>query len=141
MGSTKSRKWVTIEESDSVHQVTIVDESAVINIVNTVILASYQNVSTVEDDTIAEDSVAVVDSMVDWIAVQQGRSINNATIEDITTVSATASFIGDSIYDDAMTIIGKSARNIYSKTMSLMGQDSTNARTMDVLVSAVVVAV
>jgi len=149
-GSTMSCKWVTIDESYVVHQVRIVNKSAERNIVSAISMASYQNVLPIEEDTIAKDSVAFVDSMVDWIAVEKGVAINDATIVDIATVSASASFIGDSIYDNAMTIIGKSARNIYSNThsqlsvmshVSLMGQDSTNTRSMDgAAVSAVVVA-
>jgi hypothetical protein len=148
--STMSCKWVTIDESYVVNQVRVVNKSAERNIVSAISMASYQNVLSIKKDTIAKDSVAFVDSMVDWIAVEKGIAINDATIVDIATVSASASFVGDSIYDNAMTIIGKLARNIYSNThsqlsvmshVSLMGQDSTNTRSMDrAAVSAVVVA-
>lgn len=133
-----SGEGMTIHNTESIHQVAVVDESTILDIASTVSPASYDNVVPIEEDTIAEDAETVVDSLADWVPIQQGVAINKPTIVDISTVSAAASFISDSIDDDVIPIVRKMAWNVLGKAnpMSL----AEGKMSMSVAVSAVVVA-
>jgi len=118
-GRSMTSEGVTINNPESVHQVAIVDKPTVSDMTSTVAMASDHNITPIEDDAIAEDSVAIVDALADWVAIEQRITVNNATIVDVSTMSTAAPFIGCSIDNNVMTIINKVSWNDESVTMTM----------------------
>merc|ERR1719369_485700 len=145
VGVTEVVSWVTIYNINPVHLVAVVEITAIRHTMSSIAGSSNDQVLPIEDNPIAEDIVPIVDSMTNWVAIQLWLAINKPTIVDIATMSAAASFIGSSINDNAMTIIGKVAGNVefISKTRgaesrrgwSTYFSDNTNVNSTMVMVA------
>jgi len=118
---------VAVNDVDSIHAKSVVKEASVRNSTSAICSSSDEEVLPIEVDATAEDTVALVDSMANWVGRQQWIAINKSTIIDIASMSAVASIISSSINDYLVTIIGKVAGNIefISKTR---GAESRRSR-------------
>jgi len=139
-GSTMTGERMPIDNPESIHQVAIVDEPTVTDLPGTVAMTSDHNVMPIEEDTIAEDAVAIVHALADGVAKEKRMAVDNATIVDVSTVRTAAAFIGCSIDNNVMSIVKKVAWNDEPVTMTMTLDEST-MMSVSVAVNAVVVTI
>jgi hypothetical protein len=93
VGATKIVSWVTIYNINPIHLIAVIEITAIGDTMSSIASPSNDQVLPIEDNPIAEDIVPIVDSMANWVAIQQWLPINKPTIVDVATMSAAASFV------------------------------------------------
>ena len=66
--------------------------------------ATNDKTAPIKKNVVAEDVVAIVDSISNWVAKHRGKSANIASIIDISVVSAVGSLIHGAINHNALPV-------------------------------------
>ena len=74
------------------------------NVAASIRMATNDKVASIKENVVAEDVIAIVDSIANWVAEHSGKSTNVASIIDISVVSAVGSLIHGAINDNAAPI-------------------------------------
>merc|ERR1719228_306065 len=66
--------------------------------------ATNDKTAPIKKNVVAEDIVAIVDSISNWVAEHRGESTNVTSIIDISVVSAVGSLVHSAINHNAVTV-------------------------------------
>jgi len=97
---------MTIHNSKVTENISVVVEPTIENMAATVRIAIDDKTVTIVKNVVAEDVVAIVDTISNWVPVHNGTATDVASIVDIAAVGAVVAVVHCAVNDDAMSVEG-----------------------------------